>query len=51
MRINSYSMGSAIIEEKLNSENCTLDSLLEEDDIVQEMKNQNQKLINLYFTL
>ncbi len=37
---------SVAIEEKLNKEDTEIDSLLEEDEIIQEMKNQNQKLVN-----
>lgn len=40
-------MSSPAIEEKLKKTECTLDELLEEDEIIQEMKNQNAKLINL----
>ena len=42
----NYGMTSQAIDEKLSKENCTLESLLEEEEIIQEMKNQNQKLLN-----
>ena len=38
---------SGDLDEKLNKEDCTLESLLDEDDIIQEIKYLNQKLINL----
>jgi hypothetical protein len=40
-------MTSPSIEEKLKKSDCTLDELLDEEEIIQEMKNQNQKLLNL----
>jgi hypothetical protein len=33
------------VEELLNSKNCTVDKLLNDDDILQEFKNLNDKLI------
>jgi hypothetical protein len=42
-------MNSPAIEEKLKKADCHLDELLDEDEIIQEMKNQNSKLLNLYF--
>ncbi len=42
-------MNSPSIEEKLKKKDCSVDDLLEEEDIIQEMKNQNQKLLNLYY--
>jgi hypothetical protein len=41
-------MTSREIEEKLKKADCTVEELLEEDEIIQEMKNQNNKLLNLY---
>jgi hypothetical protein len=41
-------MTSREIEEKLKNAECTVEDLLEEDEIIQEMKNQNNKLLNLY---
>ena len=41
-----YGTTSIAIEEKLNKDNCNIESLLEEEEIIQEMKNQNQKLID-----
>jgi len=40
-------MNSPAIEEKLKKADCHLDELLDEDEIIQEMKNQNSKLLNL----
>ena len=40
-------MSSPAIEEKLKKSDCTLDELLDEEEIIQEIKNQNSKLINL----
>jgi hypothetical protein len=40
-------MNSPAIEEKLKKTDCSVEDLLEEDEIIQEMKNQNQKLLNL----
>lgn len=43
---SSYrSQGSASIEELLNSKDCSVDKLLEDDDCLQEFKNLNDKLI------
>jgi len=41
-----YGSTSSSIDNKLANENCDIDSLLEEDEVIQEMKYQNQKLIN-----
>jgi len=49
--MNGYGMTSNPLEDKLNKGNCTLESLFEEDDMVQELKYQNQKLINLYYLI
>jgi hypothetical protein len=46
---NTYRTGSPSIEELLNKDDCTVEHLLEDDDILQEFKSQNQKLLN-YFT-
>ena len=40
-------MSYPTIDEKLKKSDCTLEDLLDEDEIIQEMKNQNAKLINL----
>jgi hypothetical protein len=40
-------MGSSIIEEKLKKADCSVEDLLDEEDIIQEMKNQNNKLLSL----
>jgi hypothetical protein len=40
-------MTSPTIEEKLKKTDCTVDELLDEEEIIQEMKNQNAKLLNL----
>ena len=44
-------MTSREIEEKLKNAECTVEELLEEDEIIQEMKNQNNKLLNLYILI
>ena len=36
------------IEEKLNNQNTTLEDLLQEDNIINELRNQNEKLINFF---
>ena len=36
---------SASIEDLLNSKDCNVDKLLEDDDCLQEFKNLNEKLI------
>jgi hypothetical protein len=41
-------MTSREIEEKLKNAECTVDELLDEDEIIQEIKNQNNKLLTLY---
>ena len=41
-------MNSPAIEEKLKKPDCNIDELLDEEEIIQEMKNQNAKLLNLY---
>jgi hypothetical protein len=46
MRFNNMYMTSPTIEEKLKKNECTIEELLEEEEIIQEMKNQNQKLVN-----
>lgn len=44
-----YNFGS-LVEEKLNSPNYSLEDLLEEDEMmINEIKNGNPKLLNLYF--
>ena len=46
---NSYRHpGSQSIEELLNSDDCTVDKLLADDDILQEFKNLNDKLISYF---
>jgi hypothetical protein len=44
MRTGNVSCSSAI-EEKIDKPNCTVEELLDEDEIIQEMKYQNAKLI------
>jgi hypothetical protein len=40
-------MSSQAIEEKLKKQDCSVEELLDEDEIIQEMKNQNSKLLSL----
>jgi len=40
-------MTSQAIEEKLKKPECTLNELLDEEEIIQEMKSGNAKLLNL----
>jgi hypothetical protein len=40
-------VNSQAIEDKLKRE-CTVEELLDEEEIIQEMKNQNAKLLTLY---
>lgn len=47
MKSNGYGSSSSL-EDKLNKGNCTLENILDEEDVIQELKYQNQKLINLY---
>jgi hypothetical protein len=44
-------MTSQAIEEKLKNSDCTLNELLDEEEIIQEMKSGNAKLLNLYTIL
>lgn len=39
---------SASIEDLLNSKNCTVEKLLDDDDCLQELKNFNEKLIKYF---
>ena len=47
-KINNKEENINYIEKKLNSPNTTLEDLLEEDDIITEIRNQNEKLINFF---
>lgn len=49
LRFSGFMKPSQTIEKKLNNSKTTIDDLLIEQDIVQELKNQNQKLISLYY--
>jgi hypothetical protein len=40
-------MTSQAIEEKLKKTDCSLNDLLDEEEIIQEMKSGNAKLLNL----
>ncbi len=40
-------MSSPVIDEKLKKSDCSLEELLDEEEIIQEIKNQNTKLMNL----
>ncbi len=40
--------GSQSIEELLNNEDCNVDKLLADDDVLQEFKNLNEKLISYF---
>jgi len=42
---NYRCQSSASIEDLLNSKDCTVDKLLDDDDCIQEFKNFNEKLI------
>lgn len=44
-------MSSPSVEEKLKKIDCSIDDLLDEEEIIQEMKNQNSKLLNLYINI
>lgn len=46
IKSNNFTSSTAI-DEKLNKPNCSLEELLDEDEIIQEMKHQNIKLTNL----
>jgi len=41
-------MSSQAIEEKLKKPDCSVDELLDEDELIQEMKNQNSKLLTYF---
>lgn len=43
---NYRQQSSASVEELLSSKDCSVDRLLNDDDILQEFKNLNDKLIN-----
>ena len=45
---NYRCQSSASIEDLLNSKNCTVDKLLDDDDCLQELKNFNDKLIKYF---
>lgn len=45
---NYRCQSSASIEDLLNSKNCTVDKLLDDDDCLQEFKNLNKKLISFF---
>ena len=47
-KINDKEENINSIEKKLNSPNTTLEDLLEEDDIITEIRNQNEKLIDFF---
>ena len=47
-KINNKEENINSIEKKLNSPNTTLEDLLEEEDIITEIRNQNQKLIDFF---
>lgn len=46
LKFSNMIMNSISIENKLNKADCPIEDLLEEDEIIQEFKNQNQSLIN-----
>jgi hypothetical protein len=48
LRGYNLDMVSPAIEDKLKRSDCTVDDLLDEDEIIQEMRNQNNKLTTLY---
>jgi len=45
---NYRCQSSASIEDLLNSKDCTVDKLLDDDDCLQELKNFNEKLIKYF---
>jgi len=44
---NYRAQSSQSIEEALNQKNCSVENLLDDDDLIQEFKNHNEKLLNL----
>jgi hypothetical protein len=44
---NYRAQSSQSIEEALNKKDCSVENLLDDDDLIQEFKNHNEKLINL----
>jgi hypothetical protein len=47
MKFSNMNRTCPSIEEKLNKVDCSVEDLLDEDEVIQEMKNQNTKLIEL----
>jgi hypothetical protein len=41
---------SASVEELLNREECNVEMLMDDEDIIQEFRNMNNKLVDLYLS-
>ena len=48
IKLNNIESNLKTIEKKLNNQNTTLEDLLQEENIISEFRNQNEKLINFF---